>query len=232
MSKIIGISINSSKGDNPIAYLDNSYINAVISAGAVPILIPNIDTSMANNYIDLVDGLIISGGADISSFIFGEDPHLLNGDYSNNRDKMEKALYFSARKKNIPILGICRGHQIINAVSGGTIVQDLSLIETLNVVHNSKDKPYSLEHYASFVEGSIIHEIFGPGEHIINSHHHQCIGKIATDFIATGYSRDNIIESMESLDKMVLCVQFHPERMDDIVSCKKIFSWLINKCEG
>lgn len=224
--KKIGITTNIVK---EVAYLDNDYIKYVKKANALPVLIPNVHSGNYDKYIDEIDALIITGGEDISPFIFNQDPHYSIGKYSNLRDTMETELYFKAREKGMKILGICRGHQLINAVEGGSLYQDMSLIKNSFVIHTHPDKPYSLEHYINIRKNSILYDIFKETKIIVNSHHHQAIDRIAKGFSVTAKANDNVVEAIESDDKLVLNVQFHPERLLHRDKFIDIIKWL---CEG
>ncbi len=226
--KIIGITTSAFEGRFGLkTYLNDTYIAAITRTGAVPLLIPNVDPETASEYIDMIDGIMFSGGVDIAPFLYGQDPDIECDRYFLHRDNMEIALYHAARKKGIKILGICRGHQLINVACGGDLIQDTRFLKS-TVAHRNKDDARDTEHYCEFNEGSILSKVVSSGKQIVNSHHHQFIDKLADEFKATAHSLDGVIEGYESEDKKVLCVQFHPERLTHRPEHLKIFDWLVS----
>ncbi len=227
--KIIGITTSAWEGQFGLkTYVNDTYISSITRTGAIPLLIPNIDPETASKYVDMIDGILFSGGVDIAPFLYGQDPDMECDKYFLHRDHMEIALYREARKKGIKILGICRGHQLINVACGGDLIQDTRLLKNSTVPHRHKDGARDSEHYCEFNEGSILADVVSSGRHIVNSHHHQFIDNLAKEFKATAHSDDGVIEGYESADKKVLCVQFHPERLTHRPEHLAIFDWLVS----
>lgn len=231
MKKIIGISMSTREGQNPKNYLDFDYVDAVVEAGGVPLLIPNIGAEYAKEYIQDIGGLILSGGADVTPFYYHEDPHKVSGPFSLERDTMEIALYKEARKADIPILGICRGMQIITAIEGGGLIQDIPSQFETEMVHVLSGPPYVTQHLAKGVEGTLLAEILGTGERVINSYHHQGVKTLPKDFVVSMSARDGMIEAIENKDKTVLALQFHPERLHKDDDFLKLFSWIVEEAK-
>lgn len=232
MKKIIGISMNRQQGENPKNFLDHSYVKAVLAAGGTPLLIPNIGEAYAGEFIKNIQGLILSGGSDVTPFYYNEDPHKISGPFCRPRDIMERALYHEAIKAGIPVLGICRGMQVIASIEGGCLIQDIPSEYETDMLHVLDKAPYSTEHFAKAVEGTLLASIVGSEERIINSIHHQAVSRLPRGFTASMYARDGMIEAMENKEAGILALQFHPERLfaddDDFLG---LFQWLVKEAK-
>lgn len=199
----------------PFDYLKRSYYLAIEKAGGVPVLFPNLkDLGLIDYFLELVDGLLLSGGYDVKPECYGERLGHKSVKLTPDRDKFELALVRKARKRKIPILGICRGHQLINVAFGGTLYQDLSLRAGKTFKHKSgKILDYQKKHRVVIKKGSKLFYILGKKEMEVNTSHHQIIKDTAPGFIPTAWSKeDGVIEGLESQkDRYLLSVQWHPE---------------------
>lgn len=215
----------------PFDYLKRSYYLAIEKAGGVPVLLPNLkDLSLIDNFLELLDGLLISGGYDIEPRYYGEKLEHKSVKLTPDRDKFELALVKKARKREIPILGICRGHQLINVAFGGTLYQDLSLRKEKTFDHKyGKVLDYQKKHRVIIKEGSKLFSLLGKNEIEVNTSHHQLVKKVAPGFMATAWSReDGAIEALESKDdSYLISVQWHPEVNFGERSSKLLFKSLI-----
>lgn len=202
------------------AYVNKDYVDAVIRAGGVPLIIPfSTDKEVIISQAQLIDGLILSGGHDISPYNYGQEPSQKIGETFPERDTYEIILLEESKKRNIPILGICRGFQLINVAAGGTLYQDLSLIPGNILKHNQVSNPTLKTHKAEIKENSFISSIFGK-ETMVNSFHHQVINKVANDFIVVAKASDGVVEAIEHKTyKFLVAVQWHPEML--AVNCEK-----------
>ena len=202
------------------AYVNKDYVDAVIRAGGVPLIIPfSTDKEVIISQAQLIDGLILSGGHDISPYNYGQEPSQKIGETFPERDDYEMLLLEEAKKRNLPILGICRGFQIINVAGGGTLYQDLSLIPGNILKHFQGSKPTLKTHMIKIEENSVISSIFGK-ETMVNSFHHQVINKVANDFIVVAKASDGVVEAIEHKTyKFLVAVQWHPEML--AVNCEK-----------
>ena len=215
------------------AYVNKDYVDAVIKAGGVPLIIPfTTDKEVIINQAQVIDGLIISGGHDVSPYNYGQEPSPLLGETFPERDTYEMLLLEESKKRNLPILGICRGSQIINVAGGGTLYQDLSLIPGNVLKHNQVSKPTLKTHKIQIEENSIISEIFGK-ETMVNSFHHQALDKVADDFKVVARASDGIVEAIQHKTyKFLVGVQWHPEML--AVECdeaRELFKRLIEEAE-
>lgn len=202
-----------------------NYENAVRAAGGefVTRCYPEVDLSF--------DGLLLTGGGDIEPSRYGQE---FNGSNPPNpeRDRTELALARAYLEAGKPVLGICRGHQILNVVLGGTMVQDLG--EHLNLFHRkiSADRV----HPVRAQEGSILHALYGE-TFPVNSAHHQAVDALGEGLVVTARSESGVVESIELPGRPVLGVQFHPERMTcehlrpDTVDGIAIFRWFLDQCK-
>ncbi|WP_338998228.1 gamma-glutamyl-gamma-aminobutyrate hydrolase family protein [Fusobacterium animalis] len=202
------------------AYVNKDYVDVVIRAGGVPLIIPfSTDKEVIISQAQLIDGLILSGGHDISPYNYGQEPSQKIGETFPERDTYEIILLEESKKRNIPILGICRGFQLINVAAGGTLYQDLSLIPGNILKHNQVSNPTLKTHKVEIKENSFISSIFGK-ETMVNSFHHQVINKVANDFIVVAKASDGVVEAIEHKTyKFLVAVQWHPEML--AVNCEK-----------
>jgi len=208
---IVGLSVNHKEGTSRIA---DAYVNAVVKAGGTPVLIPLITNETAlEEILSRIDGLILSGGGDIYSPLFGEKLHPSVVSYDLERDHYEITLVKQAAERQMPILGICRGIQLINVAFGGNLIQDIpSQIPESAVNHNQEEAREVATHSVRITHGTQLHKIAQTEKIMVNSFHHQAIETVAPGFEAVAWAEDGTIEAIESTEeKSILGVQWHPE---------------------
>lgn len=217
MKPIIGITSRNEIVDGTARNMINyTYIRAVEKSGALPVVIPNLkDTVDAGDMLKRIDGIIFTGGEDLSPLLYGEEPIKDTVDISYKRDSFEMALFKGAYKKQIPILGICRGLQLINVSLGGTLYQDIP--SQIKGAHGHRSS-YDIEggyHSIYTYKDTILFDIFGEEKLVVNSQHHQSIRELGLGLKVNAKSPDGVIEGIESttLENFVMGVQFHPEAM-------------------
>lgn len=196
--------------------LRNDYAEAVRRAGGLPIIAQSTeDEAVIDEYIKIADAIVFTGGEDIDPNLYGGDFHPSVEFVSFERDSFEKRLYEKAFAKQIPMLGICRGMQMINALAGGDLYQDLQS-EYKGASGHSMGRDLSRGILKIFTEkNSKINKILGD-EILVNQFHHQAVKNLGEGFVSTAHSRDGVIEAMEYTgDQYISCVQFHPESMID-----------------
>lgn len=210
---LIGISVNV---DDHTSRLHEAYIRSVLKAGGVPILIPTTDDMDAlREIVERIDGLLLSGGADIEARYFGESNLKGLTDIIPERDTYDFLLLKIASDRQLPIFGICRGMQLMNVAFGGSLWQDIPSQYPINTVtHNvltDKEKPV---HGVKIENDSVLSVISGCAETGVNSRHHQAVKQIAPGFRVSATATDGIIEAIEAFPLYrMLGVQWHPENM-------------------
>ena len=196
------------------AYVNDDYIKAISLAGGVPLIIPMVsDEEVIKNQLENVDGLLLSGGHDVNPLLYGEEPSQKLGGILPERDWFDCKLIEFAMKMKKPILGICRGHQIINVANGGTLYQDLSFVEGCYVKHNQGSLSNVPTHTVEVNKDTKLHEILGD-KVLTNSFHHLAVNKVAPGFKASAIAMDGVVEAIETEgEEFVVGIQWHPEMM-------------------
>ena len=213
--------------------LNYTYIDAVVKGGGVPIILPilkNLDD--LDKYLDSIDGIIFTGGEDISPLLFGENPIKEVDTICYDRDKIELELFKRAYNRGMPILGICRGLQLINVALGGTLYQDINRQLPNSLGHIST---YNIEggyHSIDIIDDTILYDILGKEKINVNSQHHQSVKELGKNLRVNALSSDGIIEGIETTTgNFVLGVQFHPEAMiEETKEFINIFEYFILYC--
>jgi microsomal dipeptidase-like Zn-dependent dipeptidase/gamma-glutamyl-gamma-aminobutyrate hydrolase PuuD len=228
---LIGISSNYIDHKSCIS---DAYVNAVIKAGGTPVVIPfTTDNAILENIIANIDGLIVSGGGDVYAPLFGEALHPTVTDYHIDRDRYDLALVHLATDRQMPVLGICRGHQVINVAFGGTLIQDIpSQIPDSKIVHSQTEARDVATHSVRINPGSKLYQIVQQNDLAVNSFHHQAVKAVAQGFRAVAFSEDGIVEAIESEEeKAILGVQWHPETMAvaDYAAMTDTFKYLVGE---
>ena len=193
----------------------HNYALALTSAGAVPLLAPNVDAGLAEVYAERADGLLLTGGVDIDPYLFGARPHPDLGTVDRRRDAFELALYRAFRALGKPILGICRGIQLVNVAHGGTLHQHLPAVPDTEQ-HLQKDFTGAPLQRVALTPGSRLAAGFGSTDLFVNSFHHQAVDRVGEGLQVAARSEDGIVEALEIDDgagshDFVVAVQWHPE---------------------
>jgi microsomal dipeptidase-like Zn-dependent dipeptidase/gamma-glutamyl-gamma-aminobutyrate hydrolase PuuD len=230
---LIGLSVSPS--DNASA-LSASYINAVLKAGGAPVLIPAVtDVHTLRHIVDNLDGLIVTGGKDVNPLWYREEPLQQLGGVDPLRDEYEIKLIKLAADRNVPLLGICRGEQLINVVFGGTLYQDIPSQRTGKplIKHVQQMPGEYASHHVSIAPGSQLAAIIGEGSQDVNTFHHQAVKDIAPGFRVAAYSPDSIVEAIEAWpERPVMGVQWHPEALSvKDTTMLKLFAFLVSKAD-
>ena len=196
--------------------LDLEYVEALLRAGAIPlVLAPDLPEESLPEILENLDGLLLSGGPDVDPVHFGEEPLPGLGRIDPGRDRVELGLARLALAAGMPILGICRGAQVLNIAAGGDIFQDLpSQAESL-LRHVQQPTPMTYPTHAIRVEkGCRLRSVTGTETLRVNTWHHQAVRKVAPGFAVSATAEDGVIEAIEKTGApFVMGVQFHPESM-------------------
>jgi putative glutamine amidotransferase len=198
----------------PLAYGEGHLSLAVARAGGLPYLLPDLaDPALLGALVDDLDALVLSGGSDVSPSTYGETPLDPRWAGDPGRDAYERVLIAAAAARRLPVLGVCRGIQILNAALGGRLWQDIDTQVAGARGHRDWDRYDDNEHRVRIEPGSWLAQVHGAGEHLVNSVHHQAIRTVAPGLTATAWSADGLVEAVERVDaeQFIVGVQWHPE---------------------
>ena len=189
--------------------VQTTYTESVSSAGHMPIVLPaQTNRAAVARMLESLDVLLLCGGEDVDPARYGADPSPLLGEVNLKRDAWEFMLLDEAVKRRLPVVGICRGCQLINVYFGGTLWQDLPSERPGEIVHRSKElHPIRIE------PGSRLAKCLGTDRTDVNTFHHQAVKKLATGFKAVAFAPDGVVEAIESETMPIVGVQFHPEKL-------------------
>jgi putative glutamine amidotransferase len=201
--------------DQEAYLLSRSYVRAIQRAGGVVVMIPP-DERLRDDpdeVLDLVDGLVLAGGADIDPSSYGAKPHRETKGTVPARDEFEIALASRAMERDLPLLGICRGMQLMNVARGGTLLQHLPDSHGHHEHRRALGSFDNADHDVRLAEGSLAHRIAGESVHATKSHHHQGVDRVGEGLTVTGWAViDELPEAMELADRrFAIGVQWHPE---------------------
>ena len=200
----------------------SDYAQSIAAAGGIPVQLTR--DADARDLVSLLDGLVLSGGADIDPARYGAAPDEKLGETDPGRDEFELALLAAAREKGIPVLGICRGCQLINVAFGGTLRQHVDLTEGSG--HPNWLAPGdTIAHDVECTPGSLIATLMD-GRRGVNSLHHQTLDTIGAGLRVTAVAPDGVAEAIEAEGEEVLAVQWHPEMLG---GPDATFYWLIER---
>ena len=216
---VIGISAYGERAKWGVWHVDavllpRSYVDAVVASGGLPVVLPPLypDGAAAADVVARLDGLVIAGGADVEPARYGAAPDAMTGGVRPDRDGSELALLDAAAAGDLPVLGVCRGMQLMAVAAGGTLHQHMP-----NAFGHDKHRPapgvYG-SHGARFEPGSRVAQVLGDAV-TVNSYHHQGVDSPGS-LMVTGWADDGSIESLEDpARRFALGVQWHPEVSDD-----------------
>ncbi|MGQ5708499.1 gamma-glutamyl-gamma-aminobutyrate hydrolase family protein [Lactobacillus sp. PSON] len=217
------------------SYVNEDYVDSVVQNGGIPYIIPfNENDEVIKMQLDNVQGLILSGGHDVDPRFYGEEPKQKIGATWPERDHFDMRLLKLAEANGIPVLGICRGAQIINVAHGGTLYQDLSYRSEETLKHSQGHSPSLPTHGMKVEENSKLAEVLGKTDFRVNSFHHQLIKDVAPDLIKVATAPDGVIEGLENKDGSILAVQWHPEmlhRNKKVAFMNNLFKWVVDNAK-
>jgi putative glutamine amidotransferase len=216
--------------------MSQRYVLALTHAGAIPLLIPLVDDDTLRGAYERLDAVFLPGGADIDPVSYGQAPLALCGKTDRERDRVELALAHWAIADHKPVLGVCRGMQLINLAAGGTLYQDIADQRPGSIKHDyfpfggSTFRRDYLAHEVAVSAGSRLAEVFGAGAMRVNSMHHQGVRDLGEGLAATAAAEDGLIEGLEGRDGgYVVGVQWHPEALtDDHPAARRLFDEFVS----
>lgn len=222
LKPLIGISMHSEicekdpfMGEEAIC-LNTNYIESIRRAGGIPILLPSIeDEEEIWEQMYYIDGLLLSGGYDIQPTLYGEEPHVDLGKICPFRDQYELKALLIAEAQKKPVLGICRGLQLMNVAFAGILYQDISHRSSNTYIqHFQKAQPFVPSHTVELKACTHLYKIFEQEKIMTNSFHHQAIKELAAGFTVNALTKDGVIEGIERENHpFFMGVQWHPEKM-------------------
>ncbi|HBG01819.1 MAG TPA: peptidase C26 [Firmicutes bacterium] len=223
------------QSENPDRYFVNSaYIKSVIGAGGVPILIPYQPKVQILQILDGLDGLIVPGGVDVDPNRYGENPIVECGEIDPHWDELDLWATGYALERDLAVLGICRGCQVLNVALGGTLVQDIPAQIKNPIKHAQKAPRWYATHDITVQSASLLGSICENGLQKVNSFHHQSIAKAGKGLRIVATAPDGIVEAVEGTEhRFVLGVQWHPELMvDHYPVASRIFERFVQAASG
>jgi putative glutamine amidotransferase len=212
-------------------YIKHEYYQAILQVGGIPVLLPNVEAIGAiKEQISSIDGLLLTGGGDLRPKHYGQNPHSKLGPTTRDRDNFEFEAFGLALKDRLPILGICRGLQVLNVAMGGTLYQDLTCLNRSTLRHADPHQTTKVFHKVKIEKGSKLYKIVGEAEIGTNSSHHQVIDRLGTGLKAVAWAPDGLIEAIEhSRYDFVIGVQWHPEGIMKRRHSQRIFEAFVKK---
>ena len=209
-----------------------TYAQAVWEAGGEAILLPgNPDKTNCKQIVELLDGILAPGGHDIDPQIYGEEKLEACGAFTRYEDEYDIELVKEAVRQQKPVLAICRGMQLVNAMYGGTLYQDIPTQYSDEIIHTRLYPTEENFHRVTIEKESYLAKILGVTENVtVNTSHHQAVKDVAEGFKVTAKASDGTIEAIENEDASILCVQWHPERMQDKELWQKFVKDFVDRC--
>ena len=207
-------------GSVRMSALNVAYSDAVRRNGGIPVIIPfTEDPSIIEETLSMCSGAIIPGGPDsVNPVLFGQDPHPLVGAIDDALDSMELAMFRYLWQHQLPVLGICRGHELMNVFAGGTLYQDMAdLYRGKLILHRQEKNRTCPVHKVTVTKGSRLEAILGKSEIFTNSMHRQSLDVIGSGFTVCARTSDGIVEAIEHENGLWLGLQWHPEELIDTV---------------
>lgn len=232
MKPIIGITPSIDENEKTYS-VHRAHCEAIIQAGGVPLVLPYVTPQLIPELVKEIAGLYLTGGYDIDPHYFNKEPHPELGKINPLRDRFEIELVRKMIRLEKPILGICRGSQIINVALGGTMYQDLLGEKGGRLIQHIQARllQYS-SHYVEVKKESLLNQIVQTGRIKVNSNHHQANDQLGKTLRIAALSEDGVIEAIERRGKpFVLGVQWHPEHLllgDDVYS-QMIYDYFVNE---
>lgn len=223
---LIGVTVGRMPSGNRVMDgADRDYSRAVQRAGGAPVLIPATSGTDPAAVTGRLDGLVLSGGGDVDPRNYGCAPSAATGGVDPDRDEAEFQILHAALGRGVPVLGICRGCQVVNVAMGGTLHQHLPDVTDLQ--HLRREPRDWISHTVGVEPSSRLHKVVGSDEIEVNSIHHQSIARLADSLRIVACAPDGVVEAVEDPDRELLAVQWHPESLVPAEPHLALFEWLV-----
>lgn len=237
----IGITASTRReGERPTTRQNRAYIDAVADVGGLPLVLPVLEPTFVDDVLASIDGLLLTGGADIDPACYGQAAHPTTAGVDRERDVWELALVRAAIERGVPLLAICRGQQVLNVACGGTLVQHLP--EITDLPHRDADGSGSgaTVHTVDVEADSVLRRVVDAERLATNSSHHQAVDRIGAGLRACAWAPDGTIEGIEPAatiepdatadggERPIVGVQWHPETLTSHASHRALFRWLVD----
>lgn len=209
----IGVTIGYDQRRAGIFLLRQDYLRSVETAGGLPLVLAPGRPADAPELLGRLDGLVLTGGSDVDPALYGEERHPKIGQVIRERDDFELALAREALERDLPLLAICRGHQVLNVATGGTLIQDIPFQISRAVDHDPERERWETAHEVSLLPGTRLRALIGRDRVAVNSFHHQAVKDLGRSLRVSARSlTDGVVEGIEAPDRrFALGVQWHPE---------------------
>ena len=233
MKPVIGVT-PSFDSEHKRYQLNEDYMQAVLRAGALPLILPlTDDQETLDEACSRLDGLLLTGGADISPSLYGEEPLPVCGQTDPRRDRAEMYLVKKCVRENIPFLAVCRGYEIMIAAAGGKLYQDIGSQRPDSILHPRYEAPAEKVHGVVIEEGTRLYELCGSKEIRVNSRHHQGAKEIPPVLTVSAHAEDGLPEGVELAGHpFAIGVQWHPETLSaDSPEAQALFDALARQAE-
>ncbi len=209
------------------------YLEALERAGGLPVVVPPLDAAAIEALLDRVDGVCLSGGPDIDPALYGAEPDAALGPIEPALDAAELELARAADARAMPILGVCRGAQLLNVARGGTLHQHLPGAVPGEVEHRQPGAATAVTHHVDVQPGSRLAGVIGATRADVNSFHHQAARDLGRGLVAVAWAPDGTVEAVEAADRgFALGVQWHVECLTDRPEHHAVFRAFVEACRG
>ncbi len=233
---IIGVTLDSEQPGGYSKYpwyaLRQNYTDAIVAAGGLPVALPH-DAALAADYLERIDALVVTGGAfDVDPSLYGDGERHATVTLKQGRTATELALTQGALARDLPVLGICGGEQLLAVALGGTLVQHIPDSVANALEHEQPNPRHEPGHPVAVVPGTLLHRIVGTASMAVNSAHHQAVRAPGPHAVVNATAPDSVIEGLEDARyRFCLGVQWHPEFFID-PGDRRIFDAFVAACRG
>ncbi len=231
---VIGVTLDSEQSGGYSKYpwyaIRQNYAEAIVAAGGLPVALPH-DPALAPDYLDWIDALVVTGGAfDVDPVLYGASDRHATVTLKQGRTAAEQALTEGALARNLPVLGICGGEQLLAVVLGGSLIQHIPDTVPNALQHEQPNLRHEAGHRVAVTPGTLLHRIVGASTMQVNSSHHQAVRDPGRFAVVNAVAEDSVIEGVEDPRyRFCLGVQWHPEFVID-PGDRPIFDALIGAC--